>query len=195
MQIEAWDRVAKNANFNLEIDAPGFIQHVPKGAGILDFGCGYGRISAHLYLNGYNKVVGVDSSGEMIKRGNMEYPHLSLKQTQGLKLDYSDGLFDAVVVCAVFTCLPEQQQKKDALTEIERVLRPSGVLHVVEFCSDSNRMFESDIGVVMHHQHPTELMKLLSVFTELSFTIAETQTMGGNNARAVRYFGKRTLNN
>jgi ubiquinone/menaquinone biosynthesis C-methylase UbiE len=192
VQIEAWDRVAKDTNFNLEIDTPGFIIHVPKEATILDFGCGYGRISEHLYLNGYSNVVGVDSSGEMIKRGIKECPHLSLKKTHGLVLDFSDGIFDAVVVCAVFTCLPEQQQKKDALTEIERVLRPGGVVHVVEFCSDSSKVFESKMGVVMHHQRPNELMKLLCVFSELSLTVTETQTMGGDNARVISYFGQKS---
>lgn len=194
MQTEAWDKVAKETNFNLEIDTQGFNKHVPKDAKILDYGCGYGRISEHLRLNGYNKVVGVDSSDEMIKRGNLEFPHLLLELTQGINLGYSNGVFDAVIVCAVFTCLPEQQHKKSALTEIERVLRPDGVLHVVEFCNEANKIFESKIGIVMHHQNPDDLRTLLSAFDELSFTVTETQTMGGNYAQAARYFGRKILN-
>jgi SAM-dependent methyltransferase len=37
---------------NLEIDIPRFIEHVPRGERVLDYGCGYGRNTELLFHNG-----------------------------------------------------------------------------------------------------------------------------------------------
>jgi ubiquinone/menaquinone biosynthesis C-methylase UbiE len=191
VKIAAWDKVAEETNFNLEIDTPQFIERVPKEERVLDYGCGYGRITELLYQNGYSNIVGIDSSGEMIKRGKLMHPHLSLQKSQKSKLNFPDGIFGAVVVCALLTCLPEHQQKVDVLTEIQRVLKPGGILHIVEFCNESNKTFMSKIGVLMHHQHPEELKSLFTSFTELDASLINTITMGGNNAQVLSYFGQR----
>jgi len=194
MQIKAWDSVAKEVDFNLEIDISEFTHLVPKDATILDYGCGYGRICETLYSIGYIQILGVDSSHGMIRRGNLEYPHLSLHKTQGPTLQYPDGYFGAIILCAVLTCVPENQAKKDVLAEIERLLKPGGILHMVEFCSETNKIFKSKIGVIMHHQQLSELRSLVSAFTELRFEVINTQTMDGNNVQAVSYFGQKKLN-
>ncbi len=192
MQISAWDQVANETNFNLEIDIAQFIERVPCDERVLDYGCGYGRITEQLYKNGYSNIVGIDTSGEMIKRGELMYPHLSFQKAKETKRDFPDNLFGAVIVCAVLTCLPKQQQKLDALSEIKRLLKPGGILHLVEFCNETNNTFMSKIGVLMHHQHPSELRGLLATFKELSVTVTNTQTMGGDNAHAFSYFGQNT---
>ena len=194
MQIEAWDLVAKEVDFNLEIDISEFERLVPKDAAILDYGCGYGRISNQLSTDGYLNIVGVDTSPEMIKRGSLKYPFLSLHHSNRSKLQYTDGKFKAIILCAVLTCIPEQHLKQEILTEITRLLTPGGILHVIEFCSDTSNIFESKLGVRMHHQKPSELNKLLSAFTELKFEVIHTQTMRGEDAKAVSYFGQKTLN-
>ena len=194
MQIEAWDLVAMEVDFNLEIDAPEFMHLVPKDTAILDYGCGYGRTCEILNSMGYNNILGVDSSPEMIRRGNLKYPHLSLLQTQGSTLQYPDSNFGAIVLCAVLTCIPEHQAMKDVLAEIERLLEPGGILHMVEFCNETSKTFESKIGITMHHQQPSELRSLVSAFTELKFEVIQTKTIGGKNANAVSYYGQKSLN-
>jgi len=194
MQTEAWDLVAMDVDFNLEIDTPEFMHLVPKDSIILDYGCGYGRICEILNSMGYNNVLGVDSSPEMIRRGNLIYPHLTLSQTQGTTLQYPDGNFGAIVLCAVLTCIPEYQAMKDVLSEIERVLKPGGILHMVEFSNEASNTFVSNIGITMHHQRPSELRSLVSAFTELKFEVIQTKTMGGNTEKAVNFFGQKTLN-
>lgn len=194
MQIEAWDSVAKEVDFNLEIDTPEFMHLVPKDTSILDYGCGYGRTCEILNSLGYSNILGIDSSPEMIRRGNLKHPHLSLLQTQDTTLQYPDGNFGAIVLCAVLTCIPEHHAMKNVLAEIERLLKPGGILHMVEFCNKTRITFESKIGITMHHQQPSELRSLVSAFTELKFEVIKTQTMGGKNAKAVSYFGRKTLN-
>jgi len=185
VQVAAWDKVAKETNFNLEIDLSQFIERVPSEEKVLDYGCGYGRITELLYQNGYNNIIGIDTSGEMIRRGKLMHPHLLLHKAQESKLNFPEGTFGAVIVCAVLTCLPEYQQKVDTLTEIKRVLRPGGIMHIAEFCNESNNMFMSKMGVLMHHQNPKELKNLFTSFIELNTKVFETLTMGGSNAKAL----------
>ena len=191
MQIEAWDAVAKDVDFNLEIDTSEFIHLVPNNTSILDYGCGYGRISELLNSLGYNNILGVDTSSQMISRGRLEYPYLSLQLNKGIPLKHSDERFGAIVVCGVLTCTPDHHAKKNFLAEIIRLLAPNGILHMVEFCNETNKTFESEIGVSMHHQRPNQLRNLLSVFTELKFEVIQTQTMSGMNVEAVDYFGQK----
>jgi SAM-dependent methyltransferase len=191
MQTEAWDLVARDVDFNLEIDTNEFMRLVPKDTSILDYGCGYGRMCAILNSMGYNNILGVDSSPEMIRRGNLLYPQLTLSHTHDTTLEFPDGNFGAIVLCAVLTCIPDQQEMKDVLSEIERVLIPGGILHVVEFSNEASKTFVSNIGVTMHHQRPSELRSMVNTFTELKFEVIKTKTMGGNTADAVNYFGKK----
>ena len=192
MQSKAWDLVAGDVNFNLEIDTHEFLRLVPKDATILDYGCGYGRICEMLNSMGYSNILGVDTSPEMIMRGNLIHPHLTLLQAQGTTLQYPDENFGAIVLCAVLTCIPEHQEMKDVLSEIERVLKPGGILHMVEFSNEPRKTFVSNIGITMHHQEPSELRSLVNAFTELKFEVVQTKSIGGNTAKAVSYFGRKT---
>lgn len=193
MQIEEWNSAAEKVNFNLEIDVSGFTRIVPKDTTILDYGCGYGRTCETLNSKGYSNVVGVDSSSEMIKRGNKEYPHLSLSQSNEIEIKYPDGHFGAIVLCALLTCCPDHQAKINILAEIYRLLEHGGILHLVEFCSEQEKTFNSDFGVSMNHQPPNELRALVNKFTELKFEIVQTQTMTGKSATAVSYFGQKII--
>lgn len=194
MQIKAWNSVAQKVNFNLEIDVSELTRIVPKDTAILDYGCGYGRICETLNLLGYGNVAGYDLSPKMIQRGNFEYPHLSLHQSDDVELKYPDGHFGAIILCAVLTCVPEDQAKVNILAEINRLLGHGGILHMIEFCSEAGETFESDFGVVMKHQQPNELKSLVGIFTKLKFEVIPVQTMAGNKAKAVSYFGQKNGN-
>jgi len=178
-----------DVDFNLEIDTCEFMRLVSKGTSILDYGCGYGRTCEILNSMGYSNIRGIDSSPEMIRRGHLLYPHLTLSLTQGASAQYPDGSFGAIVLCAVLTCIPEHHEIKAVLTEIERLLMPGGVLHMVEFSNETSKTFVSKNGITMHHQRPDELRSLVSAFTELKFEVIQAKTMSNNNAKAVIYFG------
>ena len=62
---------------------------------------------------------------------------------------------------------------------------------MIEFCSAEGKTFESNLGVVMNHQQPSELEKLVRVYTELKFEVFQTQTMSGKKVDAVSYFGQK----
>lgn len=195
MQIEVWNTVAQSVDFNLEINISDFKKFINQDTPILDYGCGYGRTCEILFTQGYTNIVGVDTSPEMIKRGNKEYPKLSLQQNSDIKTRFPNNHFGAIVFCAVLTCIPDQQEKENIIVEINRLLKPGGILHMIEFCNDTGKYFESNLGVNMHHQQPKGLLHLLKNFSKLECKITKERSMTGKNVEAIRYFGKKDINN
>ena len=192
MQIQAWNSVANQVNFNLEIDLVELKKLIPLDVPILDYGCGYGRTCNILNSHGYLGIVGCDTSMAMINRGNFEHPDLSLFQNAAIKLEYPPRHFGGIILCAVLTCVPEYKDKVKIISEANRLLRSGGILHVVEFCSNDGKTFESEFGITMNHQKPNELRKILREFMcELKFEHVQLKTMSGKNAEAISYFGRK----
>ena len=107
----SWDKVAAEVQFNLEIDRERFLGMIDRKAKILDFGCGYGRISNELVESGYVDVTGVDPSRGMIERGMNTSPDLILLHSDGINLPFDEHTFDVVVSCAVLTCIPSSEER------------------------------------------------------------------------------------
>lgn len=192
MHQHEWNKVADNVDFNLEIDLERFYKEVKTDQSILDYGCGYGRISKQLWDLGYHNLVGIDSSQQMIDRGRREYPELSLDVTSGEALSFSDNSFDAIITCGVFTCITSEENRASQISELCRVLKPNGLLYLVEFCSEPSRKFTSGIGVPMLHSSPQELRNLVNPFEILEETITNTLTLGGSDANSYSVFARKT---
>ena len=191
--MSKWDSVADLVNFNLQISANDLMAAVPFEAKILDFGCGYGRITKQISELGYSEVVGIDSSREMINRGLSEYPELDLRHLSTEALPFSDAEFDSIVLCAVLTCIPEQSTRCHVLSELRRVLKPQGVIYLAEFCSDRSLHFISGAGVPMWHSSKTELEGLLRGFNIESSTLVDCSTMTGHQSEARHIIARKVI--
>ncbi|EKO3929388.1 class I SAM-dependent methyltransferase [Vibrio metschnikovii] len=188
-----WDHVADHVDFNLEISVEDFLISIPRNGKVLDFGCGYGRISNQLQKLGYKDLVGVDSSKEMINRGLTDYPELDLRYQQDGLLSFSDNYFDAIVVCAVLTCIPVQDSREKVVSELWRVLKPNGVLYLAEFCSIKSLHFLSGLGIEMWHSRPKEIEALLSNFSIELSKVSETSTISGHVSNAVHIIARKVI--
>lgn len=99
---------------------------------VLDLACGSGRYTAYLAEKGF-ELYGIDISEEGIKKAESLLQDRSLHAnfTVGSmykKLPYEDGFFDAVVcIRALHHGRIENIQK--AISEIERVLKPNGLVY------------------------------------------------------------------
>ncbi|HCG8513573.1 TPA: class I SAM-dependent methyltransferase [Vibrio parahaemolyticus] len=191
--MSAWDSVADLVNFNLQISANDLMAAVPFEAKILDFGCGYGRITKQISELGYSEVVGIDSSKEMINRGLSEYPELDLRHLSTEVLPFSDAEFDSIVLCAVLTCIPEQSARCQVLSELRRILKPQGVIYLAEFCSDRSLHFVSGTGVPMWHSSKAELERLLRGFNIDSSTLVDCPTMTGHKSKASHIIARKII--
>lgn len=101
---------------------------------ILDIGCGTADLS--IAFSGLGPVIGCDFSHPMLCRGvqkisNGEYPSpISLLEADALVLPFRDKSFDVVVSAFVLRNLADIDQ---GFTEMKRVLRPGGVMGVLDF--------------------------------------------------------------
>lgn len=94
---------------------------------ILDIGCGPGNSTFVLYENFPNaKIVGVDSSENMLEKAKEKYPDLSFK-----KCNVPDGLgeesYDLIFSNACFQWIPNH---KNLITKVYEKLNKGGVLAV-----------------------------------------------------------------
>ena len=95
-----------------------------EGLRVLDLGCGKGRFARRLAEDGA-AVVGLDLSAAMLAEGE----GLDRVRASARRLPFADGAFDAVVAVEVFEHLAALD---DVLREARRVLRPGGVLAIVD---------------------------------------------------------------
>ncbi|GAC1473442.1 MAG: hypothetical protein NVSMB9_22050 [Isosphaeraceae bacterium] len=91
---------------------------------VLDLGCGKGRFAAHLRSDGA-RVVGLDLSASMLA----EARGLNRVLATARRLPFADRTFDAVVAVEVFEHLVDVGV---VLGEVARVLRPEGMLAIVD---------------------------------------------------------------
>jgi SAM-dependent methyltransferase len=105
---------------------------VGRPALVVDLGCGTG-LSTRVWADGAERVVGIEPSAAMVaharqvtQRPNIEYRHASAYQT-GLP----DGCADAVTASQSL----QWMRPEDVFPEIDRILKPGGVLCAYEYFS------------------------------------------------------------
>ncbi len=108
-----------------------FQKYLKSTDSILDLGCGTGRTTFHLHQLGYQDIIGVDLTPEMIDRAqelNHHFKtHIDFREGDALNLEFAEETFQA----AVFSfnglmSIPDQKNRNKALMEINRVLTDSG---------------------------------------------------------------------
>ncbi len=95
----------------------------------LDAGCGPGGNST--WVPPEFEVVGVDIAGEALRYASVKRPEMRLAQASVTALPFRDATFDAVQSITV-VCHSAVGSVESAFSEYRRVLRPGGLLAVVE---------------------------------------------------------------
>jgi SAM-dependent methyltransferase len=145
-----WDANAEAYSFAHPLERA-WLAELPTGARILDYGCGYGRMTAELRAAGW-RAVGVDFSAGMIERGRRAHPALDLRQIGGLPLAEPDGAFDAAVLFAVLTCIPADAGQCALVAELRRLIRPGGLLYISDYLLQPGERYAAryEAGLVRH---------------------------------------------
>jgi SAM-dependent methyltransferase len=203
-----WDRFAAEKQFTHPLHQPWLDRAIPANARILDYGCGYGRVLDRLWSLNYRNTVGIDYSPQMVARGRRENPHLACRCVDGLPLDEPDASFDAVILFAVLTCIPQDRAQDEVLREARRLLRPGGVLYLSDMPlqSDSRAVeryqrdvprfgmhgvFQTQDGAVMRHHSADRLEAFMAGFDRIDTRDVRIESMNGNPANAIQILGRR----
>lgn len=209
-QIKYWDSVAGKKKFTHPLDKNRFQALVPKTASILDMGCGYGRLCRKLYELDYEKVVGIDMSKEMVREGLERFPHLDLQCHISEDIPFQDESFDVVMIFAVLTCTPTDNEQRNLINTAQRMLKPDGLILVSDYFLQNNERyktrydsyrekynmygtFELDDGAVLRHHQRSWINTLLSTFNQISLEEMEAPTMNGNPSTIFQYWGKKKV--
>ena len=207
-QVSYWDRVAHEKRFSHPLRLDWFGRYSNQQARILDYGCGYGRTLAELSEAGYQNLVGVDFSEAMLMRAQAAIPRPLLVRNDGNRLPFKDNCFDAILLFAVFTCIPDGNEQRSLLAEIERVLRPRGLLYLSDVLVNTDQrnreryerdaekyecygVFELPEGVVVRHHSREWIAELTGSFQLLEYETFTVTTMNGNAAAAFQYLGRK----
>lgn len=204
-QKHYWDLKATDTTFTTPLDLDAFKSHVSQQATILDLGCGYGRIMDQLYQQGFTNIAGVDFSWQMVKLGKSALPGLDFAQA-GLALPFRSNSFDAVVLMAVLTCIPDDVHQKRLMDEINRVLKENGVVCITDFMINTDQrnqerytrynrgnygVFQLDDGAVLRHHSRDHLVQLTNAFEELAFEETVFVTMNRHCSNGFYYIGRK----
>jgi ubiquinone/menaquinone biosynthesis C-methylase UbiE len=103
-------------------------------ADLLDVGCGYGSILSMLQSWGVRgRLCGVDISHSRLVATKTVSSDLLLACQTGQHLGFQSDSFDAVFAFTLFSCIVNGDIARAVAREIERVLRPGGLIFWYDF--------------------------------------------------------------
>ncbi|MFR1723170.1 class I SAM-dependent methyltransferase [Emergencia timonensis] len=206
-QKEYWDSVSEEKKFTTPFQTEAFGQYVKKTDVIVDIGCGYGRTLNELQQEGFTNLLGFDFAEGMIERGKQQFPTLDLRVKEGEEIDLPDDGADAVILFAVLTCIRDDEEQRRLINEIQRVLKPGGILYVNDFLLNTDDhnlpryekykdkygvygVFELPEGAVCRHHDERWIKVLLADFRELEYQHLTFTTMNGNKSNGFYFIGR-----
>ncbi len=109
-----------------------FLQQVPLESQILDLGCGQGGTAESLSAQGY-RVTAIDVNRDAILQGRQRKSGVTYLVGDVLQgLPCGDASFDAIVLSFVLVNIIPFSERRKALQEMTRLLKPAGVAWVNE---------------------------------------------------------------
>ena len=100
---------------------------IPKTAKILDVGCGFGDRIEILQGMDYTNISGIDIDEQMVQVAQNKGLDVSLDAIE--ETQFNDAQFDVILVENVFHHIDSYEK---ALDELHRILKPSGLLCIIE---------------------------------------------------------------
>ncbi|MGX1673300.1 class I SAM-dependent methyltransferase [Streptomyces sp. NPDC055400] len=138
-QVPYWDAAAGTKTFTHPLHLP-WLEGISRHAAILDYGCGYGRVMEELEQRGFGNLTGVDASPGMIHRARQLHPTMDFAALDAPPVSpYPDAGFDAVLLFAVLTCVPSDEAQHRLIAELNRILKPGGILYISDLLLQRRR--------------------------------------------------------
>ena len=161
-----------------------FVKYVGPNDKVLDLGCGNGKLRL-LFKDVKIDYTGADNSSALLKlagdKADLALPGQKFAEAEVFNLPFVDNSFDAVFFLAVLHHIPGKDLRLKTLREINRVLKPGGVLVMTSW----NR-WQNEYN---RHIFKYTLLKLFGK-SELDFKDFYLPWMGG---KAYRYYHAFTL--
>jgi SAM-dependent methyltransferase len=113
-----------------------------------------------------------------------------------------------VLLFAVLTCIPNDNKQRLLMSEVQRVLRPGGMLYVSDLLVNNDQrnreryerdaekfkcygVFELPEGVVVRHHQREWIEEIFGPFEQVEYEPFTVTTMNGNSSSAFQYLGRK----
>ncbi|WP_406442357.1 class I SAM-dependent methyltransferase [Streptomyces sp. NBC_01613] len=207
-QTAYWDAAAATKRFTHPLHMP-WLDGVSRRAAVLDYGCGYGRTMAALAQQGFENLSGVDTSPGMVARARSLHPAMRFTVLDAPPtLACADASVDVVMLFAVLTCIPGSQAQRRLIGELDRVLKPGGLLYLSDMLlqdDERNRdryarfaerygtygVFETDDGAVCRHHESDWFMSLLAGCAAVDTRRIAITTMNGHESAGIQILARK----
>jgi SAM-dependent methyltransferase len=120
------------------------LKYLPKGARILEGGCGRGQVVHSLKFQGYDSV-GIDFAAKTVKAVNDAVPELDVVVGDVFDLPFGDDEFDGYVSVGVIEHFWDGYDK--ILSEMARVIKPGGYLFLTAPAMSLLRRTKARLGL------------------------------------------------
>jgi len=165
--------------------------YIKEGERVLDLGCGTGRLYEIFSVQGGSAsgrknidYTGIDFSENLIRIAKEKYGDKFIVGDI-LSLPFSNDYFESVWAIAVFHHIPSKELRMQVLSEIKRVLKPSG--RVIMTCWKIKSFFRKDVFIPFHgkkrYYHAFTRNELGKIFKENKFKIEELRFLKRNNKK------------
>lgn len=180
-----WDALRKV--FNDDILRARALNHMtPRGFRVADIGTGTGILASELARLGLD-VVGIDRSAAMLdaareKIQQESFPpggSVELRRGEANRIPLDDAEMDAAFAHMVLHYVPSPAE---VISEMTRILRPGGVLVVVDFVQHELDWMAQELGVLWMGFEPDEVRHWLSSAGLSDILIEENQSESGDRA-------------
>jgi SAM-dependent methyltransferase len=203
-QKEYWDNLAPDKDFTHPLNLEKIKAIISPEQRILDYGCGYGRLTQHLWEIGYKNVLGIDLSPKMIERGKRLFPKLNLKILKEDTPFPKKSTFDLVLLFSVLTCMTKNKIIQKLMKYLHSMLSPGGYLYISDtliqntqrnlkryeqFYKEFNHygIFRLTDGGIFRHFSITEIEEFTSGFEQIRIDYLQVRTMNNHPVKGFQY--------
>ena len=152
---------------------------LPRGASVLDVGCGTGiPLTRFLVEDGFD-VVGVDSSPKMLEQFRVNLPHTPAICERIQSCDFHGRVFDAALSWGVIFHLPYDEQRQ-TFAKMADVLKPGGQFLFTSGDKDGDIEGAPMNGVPFHY-YSFSIEGYREVLRDYGFTLIDTHADRGQN--------------
>ncbi|HLP90319.1 MAG TPA: methyltransferase domain-containing protein [Nostocaceae cyanobacterium] len=156
---------------------------------ILDLCCGSGQATYFLAKSSQN-VTGLDASPLSLERARKNVPNAAYVQAFAENMPFSDNQFDIVHTSAALHEMQPEQLRK-IIQEVYRVLKPGGVLTLVDFHPPTNPIFWPGLTVffwLFETETAWYLLKtdLSALLTEMGFQVNRPKLYAGGSLQVIQ---------